>query len=1103
MKPLSFGLISLLMLEAFASGSLPTAPSSNPYETIVQPLGDFPFNVANFQNQRVFTSSLVGQDVIYYQSATTTAPSRGTIPAPGNVKDIGFFDPNSPSPFGYIVTQGTVVQFNAAAVGGPMPPYALIGNTGNFNSQIAFKGTTGFISNLNPSYIQAFDASLGTPVYGTFSVGNSPNALAVYGTTLFVSESESPAVAYFDTSSPFNRLGTVSNFNYPIQNMAINSGTTMYVAVGDGNSGNISFFDATSPPSAVTGSFSFASGKQPQGLAFDGTTGFVSSPSENLVYYFDASLPESGQTPTILGTISVEAFPNNMVVVPQSGNNGTICYVACASGQATCLIFKKQIATATLAPGSTNNWATLVGGSAPLDTADLDLSVTGGGAATIDLSGDVSAAAVGVTAGEVTLITGGLNAVRITAEGDDTVLTLASTAFLIPPGNANITAAQGASINIDTVAALGKAVTVSGVGTKDLGNVTAARVDLTDEGVVDLRNLQADTVSATGPRVNVKPGGVVNAPQIIIGSPSSLSVGIGAQVTGKFTTQDTTNTNSGIITANTGSSLKDTIINGIGTLRATGNLTVEGLTALTQEFFDVNNSGFPIAMQFANSQLQKMDFSKSNTQAKLEKVVTELLNTAAKLNLIKNKPPSASAYSTTQEEYALDVIDEFILHDLSVTTWVVDGDAIPHARAQKVTVEQDAKMTVDIVDMPKESVTAPLFTSTEFTSDFALQNITILGNTNNYATVTKTPQGYFLQIQIPTTSFNTNLPGNAGENAFVLNTLNPNYPSDLAPVVAYVRNQPSGPQGESLRRMISSNKLLQYTLEKLNYLIHRNLEDALYSETKGFKPFFMAGYDHLNQRPKNGYNGYKVNNYYQLVGFTYDFNNLKTLYGLGASESYVHLRPDPSKSKYPTVYGYFGLSSNYRKLKFGADAMFGYSFISAKRDVVLGDFYNAQARTNHGAWNISIDGKLDYKTSLKQVDLHFYDTTGFLYGQENPYQEKGAPGVNQKVKDEKNFLFRNSLGFRVDPQKFTSFRPYVDASWVLECYLNDQSYKAAYENTSVYGKYKQIVPPKNFGRVQAGFHGEKGHIRWDLSYIGLFGEGFSENSANFNFDYKF
>jgi hypothetical protein len=145
---------------------------------------------------------------------------------------------------------------------------------------------------------------------------------------------------------------------------------------------------------------------------------------------------------------------------------------------------------------------------------------------------------------------------------------------------------------------------------------------------------------------------------------------------------------------------------------------------------------------------------------------------------------------------------------------------------------------------------------------------------------------------------------------------------------------------------------------------------------------------------------------------------------------------------------------------------------------------------------------------------------GYLFGQEQAYSEKYAPGANLNVRDENISVFRNALGLVCEKQvavwhskiKKTQvsepaypdeIRVFADLSWVYENYLNNNSYQAAFIGTSVYGTYNQQVPICNYGRVHAGFKGNYKNLDWKLSYTGLFAKKYIENSASIKFGFKF
>ena len=303
--------------------------------------------------------------------------------------------------------------------------------------------------------------------------------------------------------------------------------------------------------------------------------------------------------------------------------------------------------------------------------------------------------------------------------------------------------------------------------------------------------------------------------------------------------------------------------------------------------------------------------------------------------------------------------------------------------------------------------------------------------------------------------------------------------------------------------------MIQFSLEKLDLLLHKELEDALYKAEDKWSGFVLGGYDNLSQKavsPEKGYNGYTVQSYYQLLGFTYGGKSADFLGAIGASESYMNLNPASGFASYPTAWASIGFSFQSSRWQAGLKGLGGYSFIKAQRSM---DYLNLVANTNHNAWNTSVEGKLayTYQYDIDHAKVTFYDTPSYLYGQENTYTESGATGANFNVKNEKLSVIRNAFGLvfnsEIKKKGKANTEFFFDGSWVFEYYFTNNSYQAAFQGTDVYGNYHQTIPTRNFGRIHGGFKGGHAKFDWSVVYTGLFGSHFMENSASLKLEKQF
>ena len=311
------------------------------------------------------------------------------------------------------------------------------------------------------------------------------------------------------------------------------------------------------------------------------------------------------------------------------------------------------------------------------------------------------------------------------------------------------------------------------------------------------------------------------------------------------------------------------------------------------------------------------------------------------------------------------------------------------------------------------------------------------------------------------------------------------------------------PQITAITNSGSQHKVLQYQIEKLDLLLHKELEHELYSSRSGTQGFLLGGYDNFSQKSVNAYPGYNVDHYYQMLGLTHDFGRMKWLLALAGSESYEKLKPRlySAKASYYTAWGTIGVSSHHKRWSYGLDALFGYSFINARRTI---QYLDLKARANHGMWNVSLDGKLGYSFTVGKAKLTPYENLGYLYGHENDYKEHGAPGANLSIFDENISVLRNQLGIKlVSPIDKTKLNVFIDGAWVYDAYFGNKNYKQQFIGSSIVASVTQTVPTRNYGRINAGLQGIYKDFNWRIAYTGLYGSKLADSAASLDLGYKF
>jgi hypothetical protein len=340
----------------------------------------------------------------------------------------------------------------------------------------------------------------------------------------------------------------------------------------------------------------------------------------------------------------------------------------------------------------------------------------------------------------------------------------------------------------------------------------------------------------------------------------------------------------------------------------------------------------------------------------------------------------------------------------------------------------------------------------------------------------------------------------AATTATILNLIDGNCPAATQNIYNLILTLSPDEQLAALNALSPNFKKIQFSLEKLDLLLHKELEIALYAENSEPNLFLIGGYDYLTQNASCCYDAYRINSFYQMAVFTWNFSNLKTLWGLGAAESYLTITPLDATAQYTTGYATVGVSSEVGSFQAGLDTLFGYSYIKGSSPIA---FLDQTAINQNGAWNLSVDGRLSYSFKKSNSELKLYDQIGYNYGFDNSYTEYNTQGADLVLKSSHISVFRNAIGFIYKLPKDYFFPFFLDTSWLYEDYLSGENYQAAFKGTSVYGTYTDKIPKSNYLRFHTGLEGSKNHFQWQLAYTYLQGSGFLENSVSVKLGYKF
>lgn len=359
---------------------------------------------------------------------------------------------------------------------------------------------------------------------------------------------------------------------------------------------------------------------------------------------------------------------------------------------------------------------------------------------------------------------------------------------------------------------------------------------------------------------------------------------------------------------------------------------------------------------------------------------------------------------------------------------------------------------------------------------------------------------------VPPTPSLPSYSGNLGEIGYMLTSVynQPGTPQATNAIAQGIFEETNSLiQQEEMVELMPGFKIIQYSLEKQDLLLHKEVERELYEKENKSSFFMLAGYDNLTQKSKGvltGLNGYNVNTPYQMIGFNQKYSKLKLIETIAGSESFMQVSPAHARARFYTVWGDIGIAYVSSKWQVGLDGQYGYSFLNTKRYI---DSLGLKATSNHNAWNASGLLRIGYDIVRDNSSVTPYNNLSYIYGRENNYTENGAPGANLNVKDESISTIRNQAGFKIKKPVSRYAHILFDGAWLYEKYLNDQNYSASFVGTNVFGSFRQIVPTKNYARFEAGFIFRKDRLDLEFIYTGLYGRKFAESSGSMKFGYKY
>lgn len=293
--------------------------------------------------------------------------------------------------------------------------------------------------------------------------------------------------------------------------------------------------------------------------------------------------------------------------------------------------------------------------------------------------------------------------------------------------------------------------------------------------------------------------------------------------------------------------------------------------------------------------------------------------------------------------------------------------------------------------------------------------------------------------------------------------------------------------------------LVQFGLEKLDFLLHKEFSNLLYTRYKKQDVFGLFGFNNLEQGHIDDNDGYNIKDYYQFLGAEGDVGNFSILGALGVSESKLHIHQNQSNADYNTLWGTLGFIKKTGNFQFGGDLIAGYGFISS---TTISSLSSKMKSDNHASF-MSFETKGTYKILNDKTSVEPYDAVSLFYSCESAYQQKGANTFTLKIKNENLAVIRNELGFYLNIPCTKAVDLFIDPSWTYEYQVNHGNYTVCYRGQEQDKLIKFNQAPRNYGRLNVGFFIKGSDVDFAVTYIGLWADKFSSASTSLKLDVKF
>jgi len=197
-----------------------------------------------------------------------------------------------------------------------------------------------------------------------------------------------------------------------------------------------------------------------------------------------------------------------------------------------------------------------------------------------------------------------------------------------------------------------------------------------------------------------------------------------------------------------------------------------------------------------------------------------------------------------------------------------------------------------------------------------------------------------------------------------------------------------------------------------------------------------------------------------------------------------------------------------RNFCLNASALGSWNLYHSKRDIVFDGFHRRASNKHHGH---AILGHLDAGLILHptaDVTLKPIGGVDWIHLHENGFVEKGAGSLDLKVQPSNDALIRTEAGLNISKCSNKGWGKWIHmlkASWIHEHRLYGSSYTAGFSFADCTFRVEGLYPTRDLLDVATSITGSfwDDAVSFSLAYEGLFGEGVSNQSGNFQLIFRF